>query len=253
MADPQLSIVLPVYNEGENIAAVLRGIDRAVRSRPFEVVLVYDFDEDNTLPVVRRLQASLPYVRLHRNRRGRGVINALKAGFDAALAPYVVVMMADGSDEADAVDRMLQRARAGADVVAGSRYMRGGGQQGGPRLKRTMSRVAGLSLYAARALPIHDATSNFRLYSRRLLDRVQIESSGGFELGLELTVKARRLGMTVDEVPTVWHDRTAGQSRFRLMKWLPHYLHWYGYGLRTRLMRRPPAATVDVPAAPVRQ
>ena len=63
----------------------------------------------------------------------------------------------------------------------------------------------------------------------------------------ELTVKAQRLGMMVGEVGTVWHDRTAGQSRFRLMKWLPHYLRWYGFALRTRLTQRPRLKPTEVP------
>jgi glycosyltransferase involved in cell wall biosynthesis len=238
---------MPVYNEGENIAATLRGLASQVRAAPIEVLVVYDFEEDDTIPVVKRLQRQMPALRLHRNRRGRGVLNAIQAGFEAAGAPYILVMMADGSDEPDKVDSMLEKARAGADVVAGSRYMAGGGQLGGPLVKRSMSRTAGLSLFLVRALPIHDATSNFRLYSRRLLDTVTIESSAGFELGLELTVKAQRLGMPVAEVPTIWRDRTAGESRFRLMRWLPHYLRWYGFALNTRLLRRPGRPTVPVP------
>ena len=222
-----LSIVIPVYNEAENITPVLRGLVAAVTASPIEILIVYDFDGDTTVPVVRRLTREIPVLRLQRNDRGRGVLNAIQAGFQVARSPYVLVMMADGSDEPQAIDPMLERARAGADVVAGSRYVRGGGQQGGPLLKRTLSRLAGLSLHTLHRLPIHDATSNFRLYSRRLLDRVAIESTAGFELALELTVKAQRLGMRVEEVPTVWHDRTAGQSRFRLWKWMPHYLRWY--------------------------
>src|SRR5258708_38455765 len=112
--------------------------------------------------------------------------------------------------------------------------MRGGGQLGGPLLKRTMSRAAGLSLHWLGGLPVHDATSNFRLYSKRLLNQVTIESQGGFELGLELTVKAYRLGMPVAEVPTTWRDRTAGTSRFKLGELLPRYLHWYWRGMAGR-------------------
>ena len=224
---PVLSIVIPVYNEAENITPVLRNLVNAVHATSYEVLIVYDFDADTTVPVVERLIPDMPQLRLQRNDLGRGVLNAIRKGFQVARAPYVLVMMADGSDEPEAIDAMLERARAGADVVAGSRYVRGGGQQGGPLLKRTMSRAAGLSLHWLGRLPIHDATSNFRMYSRRLLYAVTIESSAGFELALELTVKARRLGMRVDEVPTVWHDRTAGTSRFRLWQWLPHYLRWY--------------------------
>jgi dolichol-phosphate mannosyltransferase len=112
-------------------------------------------------------------------------------------------------------------------VVAASRYMRGGHQIGGPLLKRTMSRMAGLTLHWLAGVPTHDPTSNFKLYSRRFLESTTIESTAGFELALELTVKATRAGRRVVEVPTTWRDRTSGASNFKLRNWLPHYLHWY--------------------------
>lgn len=232
---PALSVVIPVYNEGENVAPTLRGVVEKTHARPLEVLVVHDFEEDTTVPVVRRMQAELPELRLHRNTLGRGVLNAMKSGLRAAKAPYVLITMGDGSDDASDIDAMYALARAGADVVAGSRYMAGGNQLGGPLLKRTMSRAAGLSLHWVGGLPTHDATSNFRLYSKRLLNQVSIESVGGFELGLELTVKAYRLGLKVAEVPTTWRDRTAGESRFRLWQWLPRYLHWYWRGMVGRV------------------
>jgi dolichol-phosphate mannosyltransferase len=234
---PSLSIVVPVYNEGENVVPTLRGVVEKTHTRPLEVIIVHDFDEDTTVPVVERLRAEMPELRLHKNTLGRGVLNAIKSGLAAAGAPYVLVTMGDGSDDPNDIDSMVELARGGADVVAGSRYMRGGRQVGGPLLKRSMSRAAGLSLHWLGGLPIHDATSNFRLYSRRLLDQVTIESTGGFELGIELTVKAYLLGMRVAEVPTTWRDRTAGQSRFKLWKWLPRYLYWYRRGLAGRFKR----------------
>ena len=234
---PALSVVVPVFNEGENVVPTLRGVVDKTHVRPLEVLVVYDFDADTTVAVVNRLQADMPEVHLHKNTVGRGVLNAIKSGLAVAAAPYVLVTMGDGSDDAADIDLMYALAHAGADVVAGSRYMRGGHQLGGPLLKRTMSRAAGLSLHWFGGLPIHDATSNFRLYSRRLLDQVTIESTGGFELGIELTVKAYLLGLPIAEVPTTWRDRTAGQSRFQLWKWLPRYLYWYRRGLSGRFRR----------------
>lgn len=236
---PALSIVVPVYNEGDNVVPTLRGLYAKVCTRPFEVLVVHDFDEDTTVPVVRRLQPEMGGLVLHRNRLGRGALNAVKSGLDAAAAPYVLVMMADDSDDPGVIDAMVERARRGADVVSGSRYMRGGRQLGGPLLKRTLSRAAGLSLHWLAGVRTHDSTTNFRLYSRRLLDAVTIESRAGFELGLELTVKAHLIGLGVDEVPATWRDRRAGQSRFRMWRWIPHYLHWYLLGLYGRVSARP--------------
>src|SRR6202165_5106896 len=135
---PALSVVVPVYNEGENVVPTLRGIVERSRTRPLEVLVVHDFDEDITVPVVKRLQAEMPELRLHRNTLGRGVLNAMKSGLRAARAAYVLVTMGDGSDDPNDIDAMYELARGGADVVAGSRYVAGGHQLGGPLLKRSM-------------------------------------------------------------------------------------------------------------------
>jgi dolichol-phosphate mannosyltransferase len=236
MTAPVLSVVMPVFKEGEAVEPVLRALTAAI-AEPHEILVVYDFDEDPTVPVIERLAAELPTVRGLRNDLGRGVLNAMKAGLAASSGAYVLISMADGSDEPHVVDSMVELARDGADVVSASRYMRGGRQIGGPPLKRLMSRTAGLTLHWFAGVPTHDPTNNFKLYSRRFLDTVTIESTAGFELALELTVKATIAGRRVAEVPTTWRDRTAGQSNFKLRKWLPHYLHWYWTAFRGRLDR----------------
>ena len=233
---PKLAIVLPVYNEGEAVEPVLRGLASGVGT-PHELVVVYDFDGDTTVPVIDRLSTEIPGLRGLRNDLGRGVLNAMKAGIAGTDAPFVLISMADGSDEPSVVDPMVRFAEAGADVVAASRYMPGGRQIGGPRLKRLMSRAAGLTLHWFGGVPTHDPTNNFKLYSRSFLDATTIESSAGFELALELTVKATLAGRRVAEVPTTWRDRTAGQSNFKLRKWLPHYLHWYRVAFVGRFRR----------------
>ena len=236
---PELSIVLPVYNEPDNIGPTLRRITSQVRT-PHEILVVYDFDEDTTLPVVRELQPEIATVRLYRNDLGRGVLNAMKAGIAASTAPLVLITMADGSDEMDRVDDMVRLGDEGAAIVAASRYMKGGGQVGGPPLKRLLSRTAGLTLHWLGGVPIHDATSNFKLYRRDFLESVTIESTGGFELAIELTAKATRRGLRMAEVPTTWRDRTTGASNFKLRAWLPKYIRWYVHALGGRLARLTP-------------
>jgi dolichol-phosphate mannosyltransferase len=231
---PDVSFVVPVYNEPDNITGTLDSIElHTTCSR--EVLVVYDFEEDTTVPVVKALQDRMPTVRLVLNLRGRGVLKAMQAGMAEAKAPYVIVTMADGSDDHRVVDAMVALARAGADVVAASRYMRGGRQIGGPLLKSLMSRVAGVSLYWLGGVGTHDATNNYKLYSRALLEEVTIESEGGFEMALELTVKATMAGREVREVPATWRDRSAGESRFDMRAWLPRYLHWYLLCIRWRV------------------
>ncbi|MGK2850005.1 MAG: glycosyltransferase family 2 protein [Candidatus Limnocylindrales bacterium] len=237
VAHPELAVVMPVFKEGDAVEPVIRALTAAV-SATYEILVVYDFDEDPTVPVIERLAAELPAVRGLRNDLGRGVLNAMKAGIAASSGTYVLISMSDGSDEPHVVDSMVALARGGADVVAASRYMKGGHQLGGPPIKRLMSRTAGLTLHWFAGVPTHDPTNNFKLYSRRFLDTVTIESTAGFELALELTVKASLAGRRIGEVPTTWRDRTAGESNFKLRKWLPHYLHWYRQAFVGRWLRR---------------
>jgi dolichol-phosphate mannosyltransferase len=236
---PVLSIVMPVYKEGQAVEPVLRALSAAVTT-PHETLVVYDFDEDPTVPVIARLGVEYPTIRGHRNELGRGVLNALKAGLAASQGRYIVVTMADGSDEPQLIDEMVRLAEGGADVVAASRYMRGGRQIGGPRLKGLLSRLAGLTLHHMAGVATHDPTNNFKLYATRFLDEVTIESQAGFEVALELTVKATIAGRRVAELPTTWRDRTSGKSNFRFRQWLPHYLRWY---LAALLRRRTPAGS----------
>ena len=101
MSDPvaaELAIVLPVYNEGEAVEPVLRALSAGVYTA-HELVVVYDFDADTTVPVVERLRTEIPGLRGLRNDLGRGVLNAMKAGIAGTTAPYVLISMADGSDE----------------------------------------------------------------------------------------------------------------------------------------------------------
>jgi glycosyltransferase involved in cell wall biosynthesis len=226
-----ISLVVPVYNEAANIQAFLRDLAAHV-GEPHEILIVYDFPEDDTLPAIAAMAPPCPHVRLVHNTLGRGVLNALKAGFQASRGDVVIVMMADRSDEPKDVAALARLIRGGTDVGAGSRYVRGGRQEGGPLLKRTLSRLAGVSLHYLAGLPIRDATNNFRAYSRRVVEQIPIEGEASFALALELTLKAHWRGWRIAEVPTVWHDRTAGQSRFRLFAWLPHYLKWYVRALR---------------------
>jgi hypothetical protein len=200
-----------------------------------EFVVVYDFDEDDTLPVVRNRMATFPFpIRLIKNAYGRGALGAVKTGLAATTASTATaVIMADLSDDLTKIDVMYRLIENGTyDVVCGSRYMKGGAQIGGPPLKTFLSRMAGLSLHYLARVPTHDATNNYKMYRGSFIGATAIESKAGFEIGLELCAKAHVHGYRIGEVPTTWRDRVAGESRFNLRKWLPQYLRWYRYAFR---------------------
>lgn len=230
---PTLSIVIPVYNEGANFSALYSALTTSIRS-PFQACVVYDFDEDDTIPAVNaKIQEGDTRFHLLKNSVRRGVIGALLTGFSSVDKGPVLVVMGDMSDDLGDVDEMMKLYAQGFDLVAASRYMRGGRLIGGPFLKRNLSRWAGLSLRLLRGIPTSDPTNAFKLYDAQMLHNLSLESQGGFELSLEITVKAFLAGYRIAELPTTWSDRTQGQSRFRIWHWLPRYLHWYFHAFRS--------------------
>jgi len=237
---PQLDIVIPVYNEGQNILATLGALARLVKT-PARVLIVYDLPGDDTLPAIRNNpQAHAgPAVELVRNR-GRGAHQAVMTGFSASTAPFVVVLPADDDFNAAILDKMVALAQQGCNIVCASRFMPGGQMVGCPLLKAVLVRTAAFTLHYLAGLPTKDATSGFRLFSRRVVDEIAVESDQGFCYSIELLVKAHRLGWRIGEVPALWFERKHGQSRFRVLKWLPAYLRWYFYAFATTLLRRPP-------------
>jgi len=235
----ELTLVVPVYNEGANFPALWEAVSSHIRS-PFRALVVYDFDEDNTVPVVNQIIArGEGRLALLKNDVGRGVVGAIRTGFNHADHGPVLVVMADLSDDLSQVDTMLNYYHRGYDVVVGSRYMRGGRLLDAPPLKGLMSRCAGVTLYWFRRIPTHDATNAFKLYDSQMLKTITVESKAGFELNLELTVKAFLAGHSIAEIPTTWRNRTQGESRFRVWAWLPQYLKWYFHAFRPR-RRLPP-------------
>ncbi|GAB3144804.1 glycosyltransferase family 2 protein [Microbacterium neimengense] len=225
-ADVRVSIVVPAYNEGDEIIPFLNRVTGTV-TVPFEILVVVDTDSDTTIPAVESVTAMDDRVRVIVNTYGRGPAHAIRYGFDAAHAETVVVTMADGSDDPRQIDELTELVERGVVVAAGSRYMAGGQQIGGPRLKRTLSRVAGQSLHLLAGIGTRDATNSFKAYNAEFVRTATIQSRDGFEIGLELTAKARRARLPVAELPTIWLDRTVGESNFKLRKWIPKYLRWY--------------------------
>lgn len=228
-----LTIVAPVYNEKESIAKLVESAAAKIHHE-YRLFAVYDRDEDTTLPVLERLSKTHPEIRMIKNAYKPGALEAIRTGIEAAPPGAVVVTMADLSDDLSAVDGMYELYDQGCDVVCGSRYMRGGRQVGGPLIKRTMSRLAGVSLHYLTGIPTRDVTNSFKLYSKEFFDTLEIESTGGFEIGMEIVIKAFLAGRRIAEVPTRWMDRTSGKSNFNVRRLLPHYLHWYFYALRGR-------------------
>jgi dolichol-phosphate mannosyltransferase len=232
--EPRVSIVLPARNEGDDLTGVLDRLFEAVKL-PCEVLVVVDDEDDATVPVADQYSLKEHRLRCLINTYGPGPANAIRFGIDAAESPVVVVTMADGSDDATQVDDLTRLVERGVAVAAASRYMAGGQQVGGPMLKGLMSAAAGRSLGLLARIGTRDATNSFKAYATDFVREVGIDSRAGFEIGIELTAKARRMRLPVAEIPTIWLDRQAGVSNFKVARWIPSYFRWYRFAFGRRL------------------
>jgi glycosyltransferase involved in cell wall biosynthesis len=230
----RVAVVIPAYNEGEDIVPILDRIFDSVESE-CDIYVVVDSPDDTTMPVLEKYALAQPHLHPAVNTYGRGPANAIRYGIDIVDSPIVVVTMADGSDDPRQIDALARLVDRGVVVAAASRYAHGGQQVGGPAVKCMMSMLAGRSLSALARVGTHDATNSFKAYSTAFVREVGIDSRNGFEIGLELTAKARRLRRPVAEIPTIWLDRTIGESNFDLKGGLPHYLAWYRFAFGPQL------------------
>lgn len=234
---PRVSVIVTAYNEGEQITTCLDRILESV-TLPCEVLVVYDAPDDTTAPHAEAYAARDERVLPTLNTYGRGPARAIRFGVDRARSDVVVVTMADGCDDPQQIDQLARLVERGVTIAAASRYMRGGQQIGGPAVKALLSKTAGKSLHWLARAGTRDATNSFKAYSTEFIREVGIQSDSGFEVGLELVAKAKRLGQPIAEIPTIWLDRSVssmGISNFKLAQWIPKYLRWYLFAFGPRL------------------
>ena len=216
---PGAWLVLPTYNERENVEPLVRAVLAELGAAGIEhrVLVVDDSSPDGTGDIADRLASELDAVEVLHRPRKEGLGRAYLAGFDVALAggaDYVLEMDADFSHDPADVPRLVEAA-AGADLVLGSRYVEGGGIEDWGPLRRALSR--GGSWYARHILgvPVRDMTGGFKCFRRAALeglDRTGIHADGyGFQI--ELTYRAIKAGFSVKEVPIVFRDRRLGRSK----------------------------------------
>jgi glycosyltransferase involved in cell wall biosynthesis len=189
-----LDIVIPVYNEGPNILKVLKALDAAVAT-PARILICYDRDDDDTLTTIARQwpHGRLPIV-LVRNR-GKGAHGAVMTGLLAGAAPYALMYPGDDDYNASILDSMVAKAREGNDIVCASRFMPGGSMVGCRWLKAFLVRAAAAILFHFAGVATHDPTNGFRLFSRRVIDQIKVESTEGFCAGV--LRKFQRAGSSV--------------------------------------------------------
>jgi len=230
----KLSVVIPAHNEQDNIAGVIDQVERSLSGIDYELLVVNDHSIDSTAELVGKLSRKYNNIRLVENKLDKGFANAIKTGFASVKADVVIPVMGDLCDDLSTIKIMLEKIDQGYDVVCGARYVKGGARLGGSQLKGFLSSFAGNSLHYLLGVPTRDIANAFKMYRKKVIDSIKIESKG-FEISMEIPLKAHYLGFKITEVPTVWKERTKGKSSFKMFKLLPNYLKIYLWAISKKL------------------
>lgn len=245
----KVSVIVPVLYSEPQLLHTLQPL-AALRDRlDLEILLVVDVPDPQRESQARaendRVAAAVDAVTVYRvGERGFG--SALRRGFATASGDAVIPIMGDASEDPNDVLRLAEELDNGWDVVAGSRYMRGGGIVGNTAKQRT-SRLYSSLMRLAGGPPIHDVSNAFKAYRRSVVDSVETVADS-FDFSVELTLKAHRAGFRITEIPTVWTNRKEGKSNFRPSRELRNYGRWLVLATK-RGRRTAPEAAIRPPSS----
>ncbi|TBR17903.1 glycosyltransferase [bacterium] len=230
----RFSIVIPAHNEEENIGEVLVKVEGSLVDLDYELIVVNDHSIDKTGEIVKEMARRYQNIRLIENNLDKGFANAIQTGLRSIKTDVVIPVMGDLCDDLTSIKLMLAKIEEGYDIVCGSRYSKGGERSGGSKFKGFLSSAAGRSLHFLLGIPTNDIANAFKMYRKKVIDSVKIEARG-FDISMEIPVKAYYMGFKITEVPTVWHERTKGKSTFNIFKLLPGYLKLYIWAIFKRI------------------
>ena len=231
----KLTILIPAHNEAENILGVISKIEADLKL-PFELIVVNDHSVDNTASIVADLANKYNNISLVENKLDSGFANAIKAGLYSAKGEAIVPVMGDLCDDLGTIPFMFEKIKEGFGVVCGSRYIKGGSRIGGSKVKGFFSFFVGRTMSMFTGIPTRDVANAFKMYRKEVIDSIDIESTG-FEISMELVLKAYFNGFKITEVSTIWHEREKGKSSFKMFNLTPNYFRWYLWAISKRLRK----------------
>jgi len=248
--DIKLSVLLPVRNEGINLRIMVKILSAAV-DVSHEILVIHDEPGDDSIAVVEEMIPQFPTLKLVHNRLGRGVINAIRSGVDAASGDFILIFAADEVGPVVAIEDMLYLMDTGCDFVSCTRYAHGGRRLGGSLTGGFLSRLANRLFCFLTGSHFTDLTTGIKMFRRDCFNRFELQSQPvGWAVAFELAIKAELMGLKLGEVPIVSIDRLyGGKSTFRLGPWFTEYMRWFWWGLgRVRRSNHKTAVIVRKPS-----
>ncbi|MHA1843611.1 MAG: glycosyltransferase family 2 protein [Promethearchaeota archaeon] len=226
----KISIIIPAHNEEDSIGNILDEIVKEVPQEIIEeIIVVNDHSIDKTGEIIekKKREYSLFNIKQIYNDKEPGFANALKKGYQVAKGNLVLHLMGDGCDNIGDITLMFEKFKnEHVDMVCGSRYVKGGERQGGSFLKGFFSRFVGVSLHYIIGIPTRDVSNAFKMYREEILNKIFLKSKG-FEVSMELGLRAYLGGFKICEIPTVWKERSQGSSDFKVLVQAPAYIKLY--------------------------
>ena len=219
-----ISCIVPARNEEGNIAKVVDALSPALGSSPlirdYEIIIVNDNSSDSTGRLIDSLAQKDPHIRPVHRTSSPGFGNAVKSGMAEAKGDIVIPFMGDLSDNPRDIPRLVERIGEGYDVAYGSRFVEGGSLNNYPRAKLIANRTFNNLVRLSFGMSNRDITNAFKAYRKEVLDSIGIDNleSSGFDLTVEIPIKAHILGFRSSEVPVSWYDRTAGEAKLKLSR-----------------------------------
>ena len=220
-----LDIIIPVFREEGNISKTIEEIFK-ISEMNFRILVVYDFDEDPTIQVIKNNFDKSQIICL--KNKYQGLNGAIKTGFENIQSKATLLYPADDHENFNLISDMFYKFNEGYDIVCASRFIDGGSYEGAPLIKRLIVKFVSFTLTNFTSLPTKDATNGFRLFSKSIVEKFPIESKKGFTFSIELLAKAHRNNYIITELPEKWPVRTSGKSKFSYYT-IPFYFKWYLY------------------------
>ncbi len=231
----KLSIVIPVFNERESLSLMIKILNSTLEFEN-EIIIVYDDENDNSVPVAKKLQTDFKNIILVHNKFGKGVKYALKAGVLKSKYDIILITAVDEIFPILSIDKMLKMIiDENYDFISGTRYNNGGKRLGGSLIGHLLSFVANKSFSILTRFPLTDLTTGIKMFKKNFFEKIEISSNPvGWVFAFELSIKAYTMNLKIGEVPLISVDRLfGGTSTFKLGAWIKEYLKCYLWGIKT--------------------
>ena len=225
----KLDIIIPVYNEDENIIRLLKALENEILCN-FRILICYDNDNDKTLKIIKNHKVIDKELLFIKNPK-QGPNSAIIQGIDTSQAEIILVYMADDFENIKIINNMIKLIEQGNDLVIPSRFIPGGKMIGEKKIKKKITIIGSYLIYYVAGIPYKDCTNAFKMFSKNLKGKINLDSTMGFTYALELTAKAYFLRLKITEIPSIWIENKNRKSSFKIFKWLPYYIYWLIYSL----------------------